>query len=127
MAEKTLGIGFIGSGFVTRFHIRSWSAVRDADIRGVFSPNPKHAADAAALARRSEVGDAKAFESIQAMVADPAIDCIWICGPNQKRVENLEAVVDALESKRGELVGIACEKPLGRNVAEAKRMRELVK
>ncbi|MGH9337752.1 MAG: Gfo/Idh/MocA family oxidoreductase, partial [Vicinamibacteria bacterium] len=82
MAEKTLGIGFIGSGFVTRFHIRSWSAVRDADIRGVFSPNPKHAADAAALARRSEVGDAKAFESIQAMVADPAIDCIWICGPN---------------------------------------------
>jgi predicted dehydrogenase len=37
----------------------------------------------------------------------------------------MEAIVEALEAKRGELVGIACEKPLARNVAEAKRMREL--
>ena len=27
-----LGVGFIGSGFMTRFHIKSWEAVRDADI-----------------------------------------------------------------------------------------------
>src|SRR5206468_12247360 len=36
------------------------------------------------------------------------------------------AVVEALTSGRGQLVGIACEKPLARNVAEAKRMVELV-
>ncbi|MEY3284785.1 MAG: hypothetical protein RIR86_2798, partial [Acidobacteriota bacterium] len=29
-----LGVGFIGSGFMTRFHIKSFIAVRDADIRG---------------------------------------------------------------------------------------------
>lgn len=27
-----LGVGFIGSGFIIRFHIRSWEAVRDADV-----------------------------------------------------------------------------------------------
>jgi hypothetical protein len=30
-----LGIGFIGSGFNTQFHIRAFTGVRDADVRGV--------------------------------------------------------------------------------------------
>nr|WP_243663401.1 Gfo/Idh/MocA family oxidoreductase [Rhodothermus marinus] len=50
------------------------------------------------------------------MVADPSIDAIWICGPNHARIENMEAIVDALERGKGELVGVACEKPLARNV-----------
>ena len=60
-----LGVGFIGSGFMTRFHIRSWEAVRDADIRGIYSPTRANAEDAAALARSLRVGDAKAFGSIE--------------------------------------------------------------
>ena len=124
--ERPLGIGFIGSGFVTRFHIQSFVAVRDADVRGVWSPNARHAEESAALARERRVGEARAFESIAHMVADPSIDAIWICGPNHQRIANMEAVVEAIETKRGELVGVACEKPLGRNVAEAKQMRSLV-
>src|SRR6185369_1707325 len=125
-ATKRLGIGFIGSGFNTRFHIRSWVGVRDADVRGVWSPNSEHAEEAAALARTLGVGEATAFHSIEEMVADPAIDCIWLCGPNHMRIENMESVVNAVTSGKGDLVGIACEKPLARNVAEAKRMVELV-
>ena len=124
MAER-LGVGFIGSGFMTRFHIRSWEAVRDADIRGIYSPTRANAEDAAALARSLHVGDARAFDSIEAMVADESIDCIWICGPNFARVENMERIVAALK-KGAKLRGIACEKPLGRNAAEAARMVELV-
>ena len=127
MSSRKLGIGFIGSGFVTRFHIQSFVAVRDADVRGIWSPNRRHAEAAAALARERGVGEARAFDSIGAMVSDPSIDAIWICGPNHQRVSNMEAIVEALEAKGGELAGIACEKPLARNVAEAKRMRELVK
>lgn len=122
---KRLGIGFIGSGFITRFHIESWIAVRDSDVRGVWSPNVTHAEEAAALARERNVGDAKAFTSIDSMVKDPSIDAIWICGPNHERIPNMEAIVDALEAG-GKLVGIACEKPLARNLAEAKKVRELV-
>jgi predicted dehydrogenase len=120
-----LGVGFIGSGFITRFHIRSWEAVRDADVRGVWSPNRAHAEEAAALARELRVGEARAFESIEAMVADPAIDAIWICGPNFARVDNMSRIVAAVRSG-ARLNAVACEKPLARNAAEARRMVELV-
>ena len=47
-----LGIGFIGSGFMTRFHIKSFIAVRDADVLGVWSPNRSNAEVAAAEIQR---------------------------------------------------------------------------
>jgi predicted dehydrogenase len=126
MSER-LGVGFIGSGFMTRFHVQSWVAVRDADIRGFWSPNPTRRDEAAALARELDVGEARSFSSIAEMVADPAIDCIWICGPNHTRLANMEEIVEALGQGSSGLVGVACEKPLGRNVAEARRMAKLVR
>jgi predicted dehydrogenase len=126
MARKTLGVGFVGSGFITRFHIRSWQAVRDADVRGVWSPNRERAEEAAVLARSLGVGDCQTFASLDALVSSPEIDCIWLCGPNHRRVENLEFIADAVHAGRAHLIGIACEKPLGRTVAEARRMIELV-
>ncbi|HEX6575946.1 MAG TPA: Gfo/Idh/MocA family oxidoreductase [Gemmatimonadaceae bacterium] len=120
----TLGIGFIGSGFNARFHIQAFTGVRDADVRGVWSPNAKHAADTAALARSTDVGDAKAYRSIGEMVADPAIDAIWLCGPNHARIANVEEIVAAVKAGAN-LRGLACEKPLARNVAEAKKVARL--
>ena len=125
MTSERLGVGFIGSGFITRFHIRSLVGVRDADVRGCWSPHAEHAASSAALARELDVGDARAFASIEAMAADPAIDAVWICGPNHARVANLEAICAAVNAGAA-LRGVACEKPLARTVAEAKRMLELV-
>jgi len=123
--KDRLGVGFIGSGFITRFHMQSWIGVREADVRGVWSPNHKRAEEAAALARSLRIGETRAFGSIDEMVQAPEIDCIWLCGPNHARVENVERIVDAL-SRGGSLVGIATEKPLARNVEEAKRVLELV-
>ncbi|MFI5245863.1 MAG: Gfo/Idh/MocA family protein [Gemmatimonadales bacterium] len=122
-----LGVGFIGSGFNTRFHILGWRGVRDADVLGVWSPNLKNATSAAKLARDIGVGDARAYRSITEMVADPAIDAIWLCGPNHARIANVEEIVAAVKSGKGALKGIACEKPLGRTVAEAKQIIRLVK
>ena len=124
---KRLGVGFIGSGFNAKFHMRAFTGVRDADVRGVFSPNAKHAAEAAALCKELDVGAAKPFKSIAAMVEDENIDAIWLTGPNFARVENVQEIVDTLSRGKGKLVGIACEKPLARNVAEAKQVAELVK
>ncbi len=127
MSSSRLGVGFIGSGFNTRFHIQAWQGVRDADVLGVWSPNAKNAASAAGLARSLDVGAAKAYKSITEMVADPAIDALWLCGPNQARIENVEEIVDAIKRGKGTLKGIACEKPLARNVAEAKEVAKLVR
>jgi predicted dehydrogenase len=126
MPNGKLGIGFIGSGFVAKFHLHAWRGVRDADVLGVYSPNREHAEATAALARDLRVGNARAFNSIEEMIAAPEIDCLWLCGPNHLRVENMQAICDAVQSGKGKLIGIACEKPLARNAAEARRMVALV-
>ncbi|HEU5051255.1 MAG TPA: Gfo/Idh/MocA family oxidoreductase [Gemmatimonadales bacterium] len=124
---QPLGIGFIGSGFNARFHIQSFVGVRDAEVRGVWSPHRERADATARLASDLDVGNAKAYGSIAEMVADPAIDALWLSGPNQARIANVEEIVAAIESGKGTLKGLACEKPLARNVAEAQRVIELVK
>ena len=123
---KRLGIGLIGSGFNARFHLQAFGAVRDADVLGVWSPHAERAAETAAIARALDVGQAKAYRSIAEMVADPAIDAVWICGPNHARLENVEEIVHAVTHGGGSLKGLACEKPLGRTVAEATRIAGLV-
>lgn len=125
MANNRLGVGFIGSGFNTRFHLQAWRGVRDADVLGIWSPNAENAASAAAMARKLDVGRAKPYRSIAEMVADPKIDAIWLCGPNHARIENVEEIADTIQRGKGELAGIACEKPLARNVLEAERVADL--
>jgi len=123
---KRLGIGFVGGGFITRFHVQSFVGVRDADVLGCWSPKRESAERVAKLARDLDVGACKAYGSITEMVADPAIQALWVCGPNHARIENIEEIVAAIESGKGTLKGIACEKPLARNLEEALRVRELV-
>ncbi len=123
--SKRLGIGFGGSGFVARFHIQSLVSVRDADVVAITSPTRAHAESAAELARELGVGSPTVHDSVAAMVDDPAVDAIWICSPNDTRVAVVEELVDRVE-RGAELVGVACEKPLARNVSEARQMLELV-
>ena len=125
MKNTRLGIGFIGGGFIARFHIKSLIGVRNADVLGVVSKTLDTAEAAAIFARDIGVGEAKAYDSITDMVADKNIHALWICAPNFTRIEVMEEIVHAIETGKGELIGVTCEKPLGRNVAEAQRMLEL--
>ena len=125
--RKRLGIGMVGSGFNAKFHLQALVGVRDADVLGVWSPNRRHAEEAAALARKLGVGEAVAYGSITEMVRNPEIEALWVCGPNHTRVENFEEVAHAVRRGDGALKGVTCEKPLARNVAEARRVAKLVK
>ena len=128
MPSKRLGIGFIGGGFITRFHIKSLIAVRDVDVIGVMSRTKSSAEESSALARTVGVGaQAKAYDTITHMVADPNIDALWVCSPNFARVEAFEEIASAISTGKGELIGVSCEKPLGRNVAEAEKILELTR
>ncbi|HOI45353.1 MAG TPA: Gfo/Idh/MocA family oxidoreductase, partial [Candidatus Aminicenantes bacterium] len=127
MEKKRLGVGFIGGGFITRFHLRSWVGVRDADVLGIFDPDTRRAEEAAAIARKLRVGEARPYESITDMASDPAIDALWICSPNFTRLEVMEEIARAVETGKAKLAGVACEKPLGRNAREAREMLSLVK
>jgi len=125
--KKTLGIGIVGGGFIARFHIKSFIGVRDAEIMGVFDPDPKRSQEACALVKAVGVGEAKPFRSITEMAADPSIQALWICAPNFTRGEVMEEISHAILQGSADLVGVTCEKPLGRNVREAKKMLDLAK
>ena len=87
MGQNRLGIGFIGGGFITRFHIQSLIGVRDADVMGIVSRTKASAEESATLARTIGVGNnAKAYDSITDMFADPNIDALWVCSPNYARI-----------------------------------------
>ena len=90
----------VGSGFNAKFHLLGFVGVRDADVLGVWSPNATNAAATAGIARQLGVGDAKPYPSIASMVEDPAIDAIWLSGPNHARVENVAELVSAIERGR---------------------------
>lgn len=126
MVSRRLGIGLIGAGFMNRFHVMSLTGVRDADIAGVFSPTRSNAEALAGLAAELGVGQPVVHTSIADLVSDPAVDAIWIGATNDVRIPIVEEIVDALKRGAGELVGLACEKPLARNLREARRMLELV-
>ena len=127
MDKKRLGIGFIGGGFISRFHIQSLISVRDVDVLGVMSKTKQSAEETADLANDLGLGPAKAYDTITEMIEDPNINALWVCSPNFARIDTFEEIANAIESGKGELIGVACEKPLGRNDAEAKKVLELTK
>ena len=123
--QKSLGIGFVGGGFITKFHIQSLIGVRNCEVMGVMSRTQSSAEESITLAKKLGVGTAKVFKNVTDMVADKKVDALWICAPNFTRIGIMEEIVSAIESGKGSLIGIACEKPLGRNVKEAKKVLEL--
>ncbi len=126
MARRSLGIGFVGAGFMNRFHVQSLVAVRDCHVAGVFSPTRASVDALCALSHGLGLGEPAVHASVADLVGDPGVDAIWIASTNDTRVAVVEEIVDALQSGRGELIGVAIEKPLARNLAEARRIVELI-
>ncbi len=122
-----LGVGFIGAGFNGNFHARGWVGVRHADIRAICDPDKKRAAEFVELCRRLRIGDPKIYADAGEMASDPAVDAVWMNAPNYTRIPVMESIYKAVESGRAKLIGIACEKPLARNVQEAKKMLTMIK
>src|SRR3954451_6133896 len=120
-----LRVGLLGSGFIANFHLQAFVGVRNAQIAGVFSPTPAHREALAARANALELGPCAPYDSVEALVTSPEIDAIWICGPNDTRVAHMRAIHRVITTGRGTLRGVACEKPLGRNLAEAREMVQL--
>ena len=123
-AENPLRIGLLGSGFIAGFHLQALLGVRDAEVSGVFSPT---LANREALARRANeigLGPCRAYVSVDELLASGEVDAVWILGPNDTRLDHMRAIGRAVEDGVP-LLGVACEKPLGRNLVEAREMLRL--
>ncbi len=118
---STLRYGIVGGGFVAAFQCRALCEVRGAEVAGFVSRDPVD--HLLAFVKENGLGQPRAFSSIREMV--PEVDVVAIFAPNFVRVEVVEEIVDAAK-KGAELRGVICEKPLARNMAEGRRLLELI-
>jgi len=125
ISPPPLRIGFIGSGFIAKFHLKSFESVRNAQITGVFSPTPAKRAAFAEAVDAAELGPCTAYDSLDALLAAPDIDAIWLLAPNDTRLEVMRALHAAVKAGRSGIRAVACEKPLGRTLGEARELLRL--
>jgi predicted dehydrogenase len=117
-----LRYGLIGGGFVSAFHLRALRQVRGVEVAGLVSRRPPE--KLAATVREYGLGEGRVFRSIKEMA--PQVDVIAIFAPNFARVAHVQEIVDAVKAG-ARLMGVICEKPLARNLAEGRRMLELIR
>jgi predicted dehydrogenase len=117
-----LRIGFVGSGFIAHFHVKSFQSVRNAEIKGVYSPTPDKRRALAEAVNAAELGPCRAYNDLDSLITASDIDALWILSPNDTRLEVMRALEKAVRAGRSSIRAVACEKPLGRTLAEAREV-----
>jgi Predicted dehydrogenases and related proteins len=122
MPDRTLSVALIGTGFMAKAHSNAWrqaphffplaADIRMATICGRDPARSKKAAE--------QFGWASSATDWEEVVADPLIDVVDICTPNDSH-----APIAIAAARAGK--AILSEKPLARNVNEARQMTQAVK
>jgi predicted dehydrogenase len=99
MAEH--GFGIIGCGMIAEFHTRAIQEIEGSRVVATFDAIPARAARIAELAG----ADCKAYDDMDAMLADPRVDVVCVCTPSGAHCD--PAVAAAKAGKH-----IVVEKPL---------------
>lgn len=113
-------LGMIGAGFISKFQAAALKQVRGWEVSGLLRRSGSD--PLARYIREQGLGVAEIYDSVTEMAHQ--VDVLAIYSPNYTRVETMEEIVSAVKAG-AELKGVICEKPLGRTVAEARRLVEL--
>ena len=113
--------GIVGGGFITGFQLRALMAVRGIEVAGLVSRRPPTAHSE--FVKSQGLGEGRIFSSIGEMA--PHVDVIALFAPNFARLDHVQEIVDAVRAG-SRLKAVICEKPLARNLAEARRMVQLI-
>jgi predicted dehydrogenase len=121
-SRKSLRVGLIGYNFMGKAHSNAWrQAPRFFDLPADVRLHTICGRSAASVEKaREQFGWEKAATDWRAVAADPEIDIVDICTPNDSHAEI------AIEAARNGKA-ILCEKPLALNVAQAREMVAAVK
>jgi predicted dehydrogenase len=111
-----IGVGLIGSGFISDTYADALQDVRNAELVAAFS---RDLARARALTDTWAPG-ARGYDDMAALCADPAVDLVVIALPNEA---HLEAVRVAAAAGKG----VLCTKPLARTGVEAAEILRIVR
>ena len=106
----TIRVGIFGCGKIAQVrHIPEYVANPYAEIRGFYDLNTKRAQELA------EKYGGKAYDSYEALLADPDIDAVSVCAAN-----HVHAEISIAALKAGKHV--LCEKPMAISLEECEAM-----
>ena len=118
--NERLKVGFVGAGFIAHFHARAMEQIRQMELSGIYAR--EGAQGLSAWAQENGLGSATVYSSVSDLAKN--VDAIAIYTPNFTRLEIMEEIAQA--KRAGARVrGVICDKPLGRNMKEARRLVEL--
>jgi predicted dehydrogenase len=103
--------GFVGGGFMATVHSRASRTAR-ARLSGIVSSSPERGRAAA-----EQLGIERAYDSLDALLADDTIDVVHVCTPNALHAEQALAVINAGKH-------VVCEKPLGISGDESQNLAD---
>jgi predicted dehydrogenase len=99
MRLSEIKAGVIGVGFIGVAHVEALRRL-GVDVIGVVGSTPERAQAKADVANLPNV-----YTSVEALVADPAIDVVHVASPNHVHAEQVRTILDAGKH-------VVCEKPL---------------
>ncbi|HEY1189858.1 MAG TPA: Gfo/Idh/MocA family oxidoreductase [Gemmata sp.] len=112
VTKDTIGVGFIGAGDISVLHAAAVRKCPGAKLVGLWNRNQERANQ-----RAREFG-CKNYPSPEALIADPAIDAVFV-------LTNLETHLEYTVQALGMGKHVLVEKPVGVSVAEIERMKAL--
>ena len=111
MADGTLRVGVIGTGGMGGRHARNLAhRVSRAELVAVMDVDQARANDLA-----GECGGAAVFDSGPALIGDPTVDAVLIASPDPTHADLTVACIEAGKP-------VLCEKPLGVDIDDARRV-----
>jgi predicted dehydrogenase len=122
VTRRTLAVGLIGYKFMGKAHSNAWrQAPHFFDLPAGVRMKTICGRNRAAVKKAAAKLDWENAETDwRRIIADPRIDIVDICTPNESHCEIAVAAAKAGKA-------ILCEKPLARNVNEAEKMAQAVK
>jgi predicted dehydrogenase len=117
---EPIRVGFVGTGFIAQFHLRAMEQAREMELAGILGR--KGAEGLVAYARERGLGNPQIFTTIRELCGH--VDVVAIYCPNFAKIEVMEEIVAAKKRGAG-VMGVICDKPLGRNLTEARKMANL--
>jgi len=123
--KATLRVGFVGSGFIAHFHLKSMLGVRNVEVAGVYSRSAENRQRFVDQVAELGLGACTGHDSLEAMLRADNIDAIWILSPNHTRLDIMRTIHAEVKAGRSKVFAVACEKPLARTVREAREMLSL--
>jgi predicted dehydrogenase len=102
----SIGAAVIGTGFIGTVHVEALRRI-GVNVRGVLGSTPERGA-----ARAEALGVAKAYASLDELLADDGVSVVHVASPNDLHLDQSRAVLQAGKH-------VVCEKPLAMTSAES--------